>query len=90
MFWDNALIWIVLTAASFVIWKKYKDPFFRWLFWVSVILAGASTWQYLIENVFQVSEAIQMGSLVAVEILRLVFIAMFILVIIRLFRSKSR
>jgi len=40
MFWGNALIWIVLIAASFVIWKKYKDPFFvgcfgLLLFWLA-------------------------------------------------------
>jgi hypothetical protein len=87
MFWDDALIWLVLIAASYFVWKKHNDQLFRWAFWVGVIALGASTWQYFIEHVLIAPEAVQMGSLIAVQALRSIFIGALSLVIVRLFRS---
>ncbi|MGH9878589.1 MAG: hypothetical protein ACRD5H_13210, partial [Nitrososphaerales archaeon] len=88
MYWDNIAFDIVLLGLTYLAWKRYQAEFFRWLFWVGMILAGASAWQYLIENTFPVPEYVRMGSLIAVQILRLVFIAAFALVGIRAVRTK--
>jgi hypothetical protein len=88
MIWDNLLIYFVLASGAYIAWRKYKSPIFWWLFWVGTLLGGASGWQYVVQNKLNAPEAVQMGSLIAVQILRLVLLGMLLLVIINLFRSR--
>jgi len=88
MFWVNVAVWLALTGASFMAWRKYNDTFLLWSFWVGIALLGATVWQHLNEIVIKAPEAIQMGSLIAVQMLRLVLIIMLVVAGIRVFKSK--
>jgi len=87
MIWDNILIDLVLIGATYLGWRKYNDVALHWFLWVIVIGLGATIWQHVLTKVFSVPEAVQMGSLFAVLLLRLLLVAMIVLVVIKAFRS---
>jgi tryptophan-rich sensory protein len=90
MIWVHVAIYVVISAASYLAWKKYQDKFMLWCLWIGMIGLAALMWQYCVDNVFQLPELIQNISLLVVEALRLVIFVLLLIAGFRIFKPKKQ